>query len=38
MADNYEAHFRELLKGRAGAIRRFQFSSELVFLISQNQD
>ena len=37
MADNYEAHFRELLKGRPGAIRRFQFSSELVFLISQNQ-
>jgi 16S rRNA (guanine(1405)-N(7))-methyltransferase len=36
MVANYEAHFHELLKGRAGAIRRFEFSSELVFLISRD--
>ncbi len=34
MAANYEAHFRQLLAGRAGQVKRFQFSSELAFLIS----
>jgi 16S rRNA (guanine(1405)-N(7))-methyltransferase len=37
MVANYEAHFRELMRGRAGVIRRFEFPSELVFLVSQNQ-
>jgi 16S rRNA (guanine(1405)-N(7))-methyltransferase len=34
MVENYAAHFRQLLAGRPGQVRRFQFSSELVFLIS----
>ena len=37
MVANYEAHFRELMRGRPGIIRRFEFPSELVFLVSQNQ-
>ena len=35
MVENYEAHFRQLLAGRPGQIRRFQFSSELASLISR---
>ncbi len=34
MVEHYETHFRQLLAGRAGQIRRFQFSGELAFLIS----
>jgi 16S rRNA (guanine(1405)-N(7))-methyltransferase len=34
MVASYEAHFRELLAGRPGEVRRFQFSTELAFLIS----
>jgi 16S rRNA (guanine(1405)-N(7))-methyltransferase len=34
MAEHYEAHFRALLAGRPGQVKRFRFSSELVFLIS----
>ena len=34
MVANYEAHFRQLMAGRPGQIRRFQFSGELAFLIS----
>jgi 16S rRNA (guanine(1405)-N(7))-methyltransferase len=35
MVENYEAHFMELVAGRAWTIRRFQFSSELAFLVSR---
>jgi 16S rRNA (guanine(1405)-N(7))-methyltransferase len=34
MVENYAAHFRQLLAGRPGQVRQFQFSSELAFLIS----
>ncbi len=34
MVTNYEAHFRLLLAGRPVQVRRFQFSSELAFLVS----
>jgi 16S rRNA (guanine(1405)-N(7))-methyltransferase len=33
MLQNYEAHFQELLRGKAWAVQRFEFSSELAFLI-----
>ena len=34
MVENYAAHFHQLLAGRPGHVQRFQFSSELAFLIS----
>ncbi len=37
MVQHYEAHFRELLADRRGHIRRFQFPSELVFVVSPAQ-
>lgn len=35
MPENYEAHFMELVAGRNWKIDRFQFSSELAFLVSR---
>jgi len=35
MLENYEAHFMQLAAGREWAIRRFEFSSELAFLVSR---
>jgi 16S rRNA (guanine(1405)-N(7))-methyltransferase len=34
MAAHYDAHFRQLWQGRPGTIRRFEFSSELAYLVS----
>jgi len=33
MRENYEAHFQELLLGKSWSVQRFEFSTELVFLI-----
>jgi 16S rRNA (guanine(1405)-N(7))-methyltransferase len=33
MLQNYEARFQELLRGKPWAVQRFEFSSELAFLI-----
>jgi 16S rRNA (guanine(1405)-N(7))-methyltransferase len=33
MLQNYEAHFQELLLGKPWSVQRFEFSSELAFLI-----
>ena len=35
MLENYESHFVNLTAGRAWTIRRFEFSSELAFLVSR---
>ncbi len=35
MLENYEAHFMQLATGRNWQIRRFEFSSELAFLVSR---
>ena len=35
MLENYEAHFKNLTSGRGWTIRRFEFSSELAFLVSR---
>lgn len=35
MLENYEAHFMQLTAGRGWRIRRFDFSSELAFLVSR---
>ncbi|HOG45565.1 MAG TPA: 16S rRNA methyltransferase [Anaerolineae bacterium] len=35
MPQSYEAHFVELIAGRGWAVRRFQFASELAFLVSR---
>lgn len=35
MAAHYEAHFRDLVAGQPWSIRRFQFASELAFLVSK---
>jgi hypothetical protein len=35
MSENYEAHFMQLTAGRGWRIRRFDFSSELAFLVSR---
>ena len=35
MAEHYEAHFRELLAGRPWSVQRFEFASELAFLVSK---
>jgi 16S rRNA (guanine(1405)-N(7))-methyltransferase len=34
MVAHYDAHFRQLWQGRPGTIRRFEFSSELAYLVS----
>jgi 16S rRNA (guanine(1405)-N(7))-methyltransferase len=38
MVVNYEAHFRELVAGKPWAIRRFEFPTELVFLVNKSGD
>lgn len=35
MAQNYEAHFRQLVAGKPWAIQRFEFPTEVAFLISK---
>ncbi|HEY7358121.1 MAG TPA: hypothetical protein VH590_16690 [Ktedonobacterales bacterium] len=35
MAQNYEARFRQLVAGRAWAIKRFEFATEIAFLITK---
>ena len=35
MAASYEAHFRELVAGRPWQVRRFEFATELAFLVSK---
>lgn len=35
MSATYEAHFRELVRGRDWQVRRFAFSGELAFLVSK---
>jgi len=35
MVQNYEAHFKELIAGHPWRVQRFEFSSELVFLVSK---
>lgn len=35
MLENYEAHLMDLIAGRAVTIRRFEYSSELAFLVSR---
>jgi len=35
MLENYEAHFIQLTAGRGWLIQRFEFSSELAFLVSR---
>jgi|SRR5579859_3645701 len=35
MAQTYEAHFRQLVAGKPWAIQRFEFATELAFLISK---
>jgi 16S rRNA (guanine(1405)-N(7))-methyltransferase len=35
MVVNYEAHFRQLCEGQPWSIQRFEFPSELVFLVSR---
>jgi len=35
MAEHYEAHFGELLAGRPWSVQRFEFASELAFLVSK---
>jgi 16S rRNA (guanine(1405)-N(7))-methyltransferase len=35
MVQNYEAHFRELIAGHSWRVQRFEFTSELVFLVSK---
>lgn len=35
MVENYEAHFMELVAGRAWKIRRYEFGSELAFVASR---
>ncbi|MDR3575566.1 MAG: hypothetical protein P4L50_17035 [Anaerolineaceae bacterium] len=35
MVQNYEAHFRQLIEGQPWRIQRFEFASELAFLVSK---
>jgi 16S rRNA (guanine(1405)-N(7))-methyltransferase len=35
MVQNYEAHFREMLAGKPWRAQRFEFSTELAFLLSR---
>ena len=35
MVENYEAKFRELVQGKNWSIRRFEFASELAFLVTK---
>jgi len=35
MLQNYETHFRQLIDGRSWHIQRFEFASELAFLVSK---
>jgi 16S rRNA (guanine(1405)-N(7))-methyltransferase len=35
MVKNYETHFRQLINGHPWRVRRFEFASELVFLVSK---
>jgi 16S rRNA (guanine(1405)-N(7))-methyltransferase len=35
MVQNYEAHFHQLIAGRPWRVQRFEFTSELVFLVSK---
>jgi 16S rRNA (guanine(1405)-N(7))-methyltransferase len=35
MLQNYEAHFRELITGHSWRVQRFEFTSELAFLVSK---
>jgi hypothetical protein len=35
MPTNYEARFRELVAGKDWSIKRFEFATELAFLISK---
>ncbi len=35
MLQNYEAHFRELVAGTGWAVERFEFSTELAFLVKK---
>jgi 16S rRNA (guanine(1405)-N(7))-methyltransferase len=37
MAQNYEARFRQLVAGRAWAIKRLEFASEIAFLITKGE-
>ncbi len=36
MIANYESHFRELVANEDRLIRRFEFATELVFLVTKN--
>jgi 16S rRNA (guanine(1405)-N(7))-methyltransferase len=35
MPTNYEAHFRELVAGKGWSVKRFEFATELAFLVSK---
>lgn len=35
MVENYETRFREIVDGRGWAVRRFEYTSELTFLVSR---
>jgi len=35
MVENYEAHFRELVRGKPWGVQRFEFEGELAFLVSK---
>jgi hypothetical protein len=35
MPANYERHFQELVAGRHWTVRRFEFATELAFLVSK---
>ena len=37
MLANYDAHFRALAAGRSWSVRKFEFSSELAFLVETGQ-
>ncbi len=37
MAQNYEAHFRQMVQGLPWTIQRFEFASELAFLITKER-
>jgi 16S rRNA (guanine(1405)-N(7))-methyltransferase len=37
MAENYEAHFWELIAGRPWGVQRFEFATELAFLVCKDQ-
>jgi 16S rRNA (guanine(1405)-N(7))-methyltransferase len=37
MIENYEAHFRNLIKGKDWKLQRFEFQSELAFLIDKTE-